>query len=157
MQKIILYILLPFIFSNCKQSQQLVLNIDSKYHGWIYLIPAKVSIKEVHEIKANSFGIVYFSDSLYIQGKEVNLVIKINDSLNPRRPVKIHDISFYPSNSSYKIMYKKFYFPLTNIDNTNSEDSLYTYKQGKYNTNYINEFEYYYLTGVIDSILIKKW
>ena len=67
----------------------------------------------------------------------------MNDSLNPRRPVKIHDISFYPSNSSYKIMYKKFYFPLTNIDNSNSEDSLYTYNQGKYNTNYINEFEYY--------------
>jgi ribosomal protein L30/L7E len=148
---------LVITFSCCKRSPQLILNIDSKYKGWIYLIPAKVSENEVHEIKANSFGIVYFSDSLYSQGSEVNLVIKINDTLNSRRLIKIHDLSFYPSNSSYKIMYKKFYFPLTNAEKNKTGDSLYTYKQDAYNINYVNEFEYYFLTGVIDSNLIKKW
>ena len=157
MKKIVLYILSAVIFSNCKQPNKLIVNIDSNYRGWVYLIPAKVEMKDAHEINSNSSGIVYLSDSLYSKSNEVNVVVTINDSLYPPRPIKIYDISFYPSNSSYKIMYKKFYFPLTNTDNAEKDDTLYTYKQGRYNTNYVNQFQYYYLTGVIDSNIIKKW
>lgn len=157
MQKLFLYFLIVFMSESCKNSSSLIINIDSNYHGWIYLIPAKVRIQERYEIKPNSLGIIYLSDSLYDQSNTINLIVKINDILDAPRPVMIYDVSFYPENRTYKIMYKKFYFPLTSTNTMAKEDSLYLFKENKYNSYYLNQFEYYYVTGIIDSNIVKKW
>jgi|GEM_PF-5574482 len=156
-RKILLYTTSLFLLGNCTKPSELVLNIDSKYHGWIYIIPAKVSIVDRYEVKANSSGIVYISDTLYDKGDEVNFVIKVDGKLVSPMSIKTYNISFTPRNSYLKIIYKKFYFPFSNTGMMNKEDTIYTYKRDNYNTFYMNEFEYYYTTGVIDSSIVKKW
>ena len=155
MKKNLLYIIILILFSNCKTQPELILNIDPKYHGWIYLVPAIVPINEKCEIKQKSFGIVYISDSLYNKIQEIK--IKISGTLVSPKQIKTYNISFYPKNSYLKILYKKFYFPFRNVNWPNKEDTIYTFKKDKYNTYYMDEFEYYYTTGIIDSNIVRKW
>lgn len=140
----------------CKNPSTLTLDINPNYHGWVYLIPVKSKVTGESKIDLTTLGIVYISDSLYNKEKEINVIIKVGDSLLSPVKIRTYNISFYPRNSAYKIEYKKFYFPLNDFEMSDKKDSVYTYKKNEYNTYYLGEFEYYYTIGIIDSNRVIK-
>ena len=146
--------LILFCFNSCfvnYKSTEIILNISAAYKGWVYVVSSNVASNNEYYLSNLDNGIFYVSSIDFLQDKTIRIkIIETGEYITSL--VHSSRVVFYPEFSSQSILYQQFYFP---VESYERKDSMYQLKKNKIIIREINQFQYYYYNGILDTTMIK--
>lgn len=143
-------IIISLLFSSCfskNDKKDIILNISSSYSGLVYLVSSNVSPQTQYTLTKDNHGIVYVAHEAFEKEKILRIQI-LETGKFIEKPIKTNRNEFYPEYRTRGITYYEFAFP---VDSIISKDSLYPLKINGETVREVDEFQYYYYTGIIDT------
>ncbi|MDA3616883.1 hypothetical protein [Polluticaenibacter yanchengensis] len=144
MKKFSIVCIIAIFLYSCREGK-LYLEIKPDYEGWIYIVKSNDD-KIRDTLYPDSNGIIYMSHK---QFESIKVQIISNGIVLKDTPFKIYQNEYSSGNYDNKIQYCKFYYPLTT---ELKNDKLYDW-----NGRRLNEFQYYYYSGILDKFKLFRF
>ena len=145
--------ILAFLFSSClnkNNEKEIILNVSSRYVGSVYLVSSNIAPQTEYYVTKENHGIVYVSYTDFEKNKIMRLKIAETGKFVDK-PIKSSRNEFYPEYKTKRITYYEFAFP---TDSAVSKDSLFQIRKNGEIGREVDEFQYYFYTGIVDTSMI---